>query len=210
MPLFPQWLELSGLPQLLKEQTCGNAAWLTLRTIISIESQSHKFPLPVDIALAELSERAGVSPRLIRRSMQAFSRNGIAKAYIPESDEENSLIQIQIPIRVPRSHPMVLKLTKNSPAFQEHRYCECLEAQHSPSDSRVQETVDLYFNHISLAYNPVIQDRLTSLAHRFSADEIRNAFRRAEKNQSRSLGFVERELSRMRSPKKQEEFNDAL
>ena len=59
---------------------------------------------------------------------------------------------------------------------------------------KVQQVIDLYFNHISMKINSFIVDELRLLARRFPLEAIRRVFGRAAKNDAPELRWAVREL----------------
>lgn len=198
---FPTWLLHSGLPQRLKTESCGSAAWLLLRTIIDLDCRRSTTE-PVDTSIANLAIVTGLTDAEIQDILPVYRKTAVAKYYVPDDEAENALIQLNDPLPTPQTHRQVIALMIPDPAISIHRYCDCPEARDfDPADPVLQEIIDLYLNGISLRINQFIIDRLKNLRHKTDIGAIRWAFKLAAKNNSHSLDFVERQALKIKDKK---------
>jgi hypothetical protein len=189
MSSFPHWLELSGLPRLLQEQTRGSAGWLILRTLIDLDCSTNSKPGTIELTVLQLADRAGLDGPATRRALKQLQKGKWAQMFLPEHDEETALYKIASPLRTPASHADILA---QHPTASTHRYCDCLENGDDVPLPAVQATVDLYFNTCGLKMNAFIVDRLHIITAAVPQEQLKRIFYRAQKAGVRSLSTIER------------------
>jgi hypothetical protein len=199
---FPLWLEFSGMPQAAAERTKGAAGWLVFRKVVELDiARNRSGPGTVEISLEHLAARIGIECAPVRKALGGLRKAALLSFFLPESDEEEALFRVKQPL------PLVLSADEivNRAAAQHEslprpwRYLDdpCAEApEFSENDPILHEIVDLYFNAVGLKMNAFVLDELRLIRERYPTDEIRRSFRRAQKNEIRSLNWVVRELAR--------------
>jgi len=201
----PLWLELSGLPGLLSIKTKGLAGWMLFKKITELDCERNNAPGTVEISLGELERRTGISPDAARKIAVVLRKLKMLASFLPDNDEEAALFRIVTPLNTPTSAEEIRSANPHlfEQGLEHFRYVDdsvpVIENEISPDDADLKEVVDLYFDVIGLKMNAFILDELRMLPQRFSMTEIRNVFRRARKNEIRSLHWVMQELVRLRA-----------
>ncbi len=200
----PLWLECSGLPQLLSQTVKGGAGWPLFKKIVELDCERNSMPGTVEISLEELERRCGVGPALARRTAEKLRKLKLIACFLPDNDEEAALFRVVTPLITPKS-PEVIRaqdahlFEHGSEYFRYFDDCAKVTDNELQTDSPdLKEVVDLYFDVIGLKMNVFILDELRMLPQRFTMAEIRSVFRRAQKNEIRSLHWVMQELVRRR------------
>jgi len=203
----PLWLELSGLPALLSKKTKGSAGWLLFKKISELDCERNTAPGTVEIPLGELENRTGISSDAARKVALSLRKLKILASFLPDNDEEAALFRIITPLITPISAEEIRNANPRlfEQGLEYFRYVDdCVaisENEISADNTDLKEVVDLYFDGIGLKMNAFILDELRMLPQRFSMPEVRNVFRRARKNEIRSLHWVIQELVRSRTKK---------
>jgi hypothetical protein len=208
----PLWLEYSGLPALLTEKVRGGAGWTVFKKIVELDCAANPEPDAVEITLAALAARCGITPAAVRKVIQSLRKLKLIACFLPEHEEEAALLKIRVPLATPLKRSAICeaspRLFLDTP--QHFRYLDDSIAgadRTEPDDAALQETVDLYFNTVGVKMNAFILDELRLVRNRFPMDQIRRTFRWAQQNEIHSLHWVVRELIRHR--KKNEEDNQS-
>ncbi len=200
----PMWLEYSGLPEHLNAKIKGGAGWIFFKKIVELDCDRNSAPGTVEISLSELQKRCGVAPNQARRAAAALRKMNLMACFLPDNDDEAALFRLVTPLQTPRPPELI---RKEDPHLFEHAgdflryYDDCLHNQKDDlptNDPALKETVDLYFDAISLKMNVFILDELRMLPQRFEMQEVRSVFRQARKNEIRSLHWIMQELVRRR------------
>lgn len=194
----PLWLEYSGLPRHLNEAVRAGA-WPVFKKLVELDCQQNAIPDIIEAAAADLAEWTGLKADAVSKILAKLRSAKYVAGYIADHPEEVSLFQIQIPLRTPRTPAETIR--DSGKAFfhpgMRLRYGYPLDAP--PDDeTRLQQVVDLYFNHISMRMNSFILDELRMVARRFSLESARGVFGRAALNETRSLAWAIRELVKER------------
>lgn len=200
----PMWLEYSGLPELLAQKIKGGAGWALFKKIVELDCERNSAPGTVEISLQELQRRCGVLPNTVRRVMATFRKLKLVASFIPDNDEEAALFRIVTPLQTPRRADQIkaedTHLFEHGTEYMRY-FDDCTTGQQEDlptSDPDLKEVVDLYFDTIGLKMNVFILDELRMLPQRFPMQEVRSVFRRARKNEIRSLHWIMQELVRRR------------
>ena len=204
----PLWLEFSGLPVMLAAKVRGGAGWPVLKKIVELDLAGNLIPDTVEITLEELGWRSGVAPGAVRKAILSLRKLKLVTCFLPETDEEEALIRIRVPLETPEGMTEILAkwpaLFPNDPrSFRYSAPWAEVEAreQAEPNprvDPVLQEVVDLYFNTVGLKMNAFILDELKLIRERYPLDALRRQFRRAQQNEIHSLSWVVKELVRSR------------
>jgi hypothetical protein len=198
----PLWITLSGLPRHLCQKIRNGHGWAVLRTILELDCQQNRTPDVVEIPLTDLADLAGLEAPAVRKAILALRKLRIIACFLPETDEEAALLKVRTPLWTPISPD---ELCQRHPAqFSTDgyfRYAQALDEApgNEAAPAFMQEVVDLYFNTIGMKMNAFVLDELRLLVERFSPEEIRSAFRRAQRNEIRSLGWIAGQLAKARS-----------
>lgn len=199
---FPAWLLYSGLPARLNAKA-RIGAWAVFKEIVELDCERHAHPGAVEISVAELSERTGLAPATLRRTLDGLRRAKALLVFLPESDDEPALFQVRVPLETPLSLAEVAakrpELRLLEPGAND-RYAR-VDEEVDPEDPAIRSVVDLYFNLFSLRMNSFILDELIFIARRFPRAEIERVFRQAAHLNRPTLGWAARELSRRHAKK---------
>lgn len=200
----PLWLECSGLPQLLGEKIKGGSGWPLFKKIVELDCERNSMPGTVEISLEDLERRCGVKPDTARKTAEKLRKLKLIACFLPDNDEEAALFRIVTPLVTPRTPDEIRSEDKHlfehgSEYFRYYDDCAAQsEDELATSTPELKEVVDLYFDVIGLKMNVFILDELRMLPQRFTMAEVRSVFRRAQKNEIRSLHWVMQELVRRR------------
>lgn len=199
----PLWLEFSGLPELLNRKIRGGIGWLLFRKIVELDCALNPRPGIVEISLAELSQRTGLSLESVRRGAKALQKLEVITSFLPDNDEEEALFRIKVPLATPHPPAELKQLYPHVFGTEGHyfRYVDTDEAEINESegdDPLLKEIVDLYLNVIGVKMNAFILDELRLIRQRFPMEMVRRTFRRAATNDVHSLAWVVRELIRQK------------
>lgn len=189
------WLEWSGLPLELNKVRAG--AWMVFKKIVELDCRAHQAPGTVEVSLAELAERCGLEPEVAARILEALNKKKYLLCFIPDHIEEPALIEIRMPLKVPRS-PEAIAPRIPDPALRDvtsWRYTG-EKVENETDVKKIQEVVDLYLNLLSQKMNVFIFDQLEIVARRFTIEEIRHTMERAARHELRTIGWVLKELVR--------------
>jgi hypothetical protein len=200
----PKWLEYSGLPELLAQKIKSGAGWPLFKKIVELDCEKNSAPGTVEISLEELQKRCGVAPETTRKAAIALRKLKLLACFIPDNDEEAALFRVVTPLQTPRTAEQIrledAHLFENGADYMRY-YDDCMAGKQEDlptNDPDLKEVVDLYFDTIGLKMNVFILDELRMLPQRFTMQEVRSVFRRARKNEIRSLHWVIQELVRRR------------
>lgn len=192
-----EWLEWSGLP--LELNGIRQGGWTVFRKLVELDCEAHSFPGTVEVSLTELGERCGYPPDKLEKILEALRKKKYLRCFIPENADEEGLFEIRVPLKTPIAVETVAERITN-PRLRdpsEYRYMvERHEEDETKVVSRVQEVVDLYFNHLSQKMNAYILEQIEIAARRFPMESIRLMIERAERHEIRSMGWVLKELIR--------------
>ncbi|MCX7625236.1 MAG: hypothetical protein N2Z21_03375 [Candidatus Sumerlaeaceae bacterium] len=199
----PLWLELSGLPNLLNAKIRGGAGWLLFKKVVELDCALNPQPGVVEISIANLAERTGVAPELLRRAAASLRKIGVLTYFLPDNDEEEALFRIKVPLPTPRSPAEIRQLYPEMFATEGHffRYVDADQLETNEAETEdllLKEIVDLYLNIIGVKMNAFILDELRLIRQRFPIEMVRRTFRRAAANDIHSLAWVVRELIRQK------------
>lgn len=207
----PLWLEYSGLPQLLSQKVKGGAGWPLFKKLVELDCERNREPNTVEISIIELGDRCGIEAPSARKALLAMRKLRLIACFLPESDEEPALLKVRTPLETPVT-PEQLK-TQHPQMFsdvpQHFRYVDQFQApaEDEAADPVLQEIVDLYFNAVGLKMNAFVLDELRLVRQRFPVELVRRTFRRAQKNEIRSLRWVLQELMRQMNKSGEENSN---
>ena len=199
---FPLWIELSGLPSHLNEESKLAYAWAVFRKIVELDLAANSVrPGTVEISLAELGARCGLDAPKAEKAIKAMRKAKLVRAFLPENEEEAALLQLLLPLATPRSadevratHPDLFLEAQWPP-----RYAVAGEADASPTADRgekVKAVVELYLNVLSMKMNSLILDELQLISDRYDMELIQKVFDRARKREAASLGWILAEIRR--------------
>ncbi len=204
LSISPLWLEYSGLPQWLNANIRAGA-WSVFKNIVELDCRMNAIPDIVEIAPAAIAEHVGLDADVVMKTLLKLRQKRIVAASLADSPEEESLLQIQIPLKTPIAAHEICK--QGGPFFRPGmrlRYAYPIEEP--PGDEvRLQQVVDLYFNNISMRMNSFVLDELRLVARRFSLESVRAVFGRAGLNDVHELGWAVRELIKTNARKNQPE-----
>lgn len=199
----PLWLEFSGLPQMLAEKIKGGAGWPVFKKIVELDCATNSEPEAVEITLAELGVRCGVTAAAAHKAILSMRKLKLVACFLPESEDEPALIKVRTPLVTPLSaqeireaHPQLFLETAQRFRYIDDEDAGAAEAD-AAADPVLHEIVDLYFNAVGLKMNAFVLDELRLVRQRYPIDRVRRTFRRAQQNEIRSLQWVVRELVRM-------------
>lgn len=200
----PMWLEYSGLPELLAKKIRGGTGWPLFKKIVELDCERNSAPGTIEVSLEELQKRCGVAPGMARKAATTLRKLKLIACFLPDNDEEGALFRVVTPLDTPRPAEQIRSeesyLFEHAADFM--RYVDdCIASKQEDlptNDPDLKEVVDLYFDTIGLKMNVFILDELRMLPQRFSIQEVRSVFRRARKNEIRSLHWVIQELVRRR------------
>jgi hypothetical protein len=192
-----EWLEWSGLPLELNKVRQGG--WPVFQKLVELDCQAHAFPGTVEISLAELGERCGYPTETLEKIIEALRKKKYLRCFIPDNTDEKGLFEIRVPLKTPLTPEAVAERIPNPRLHQpsDYRYLTAhREEDEVQTVSKVQEVVDLYFNHLSQKMNAYILEQIEIAARRFSMESIRLTIERAERHEIRTMGWVLKELIR--------------
>lgn len=205
---FPLWLEFSGLPEFLNRKA-GKLGWAVFKKIVELDCDRNAEPGTVELSLSDLAPRLGVKSEEIRRTVEKIRKAKALRLFLPENDEETALFEVRQPLPCPIPPDEVLR-RRPHPGLGESaslRYSKPSSAAKTENPKVVEEIVDRYFSTIGLKMNSFILDELRVIAGRFSQEQLRRAFDRAEKLEIRSLRWVVRELYKESGPRESRSKN---
>jgi hypothetical protein len=192
----PRWLEYSGLPEYLRELT-GAYGWTLFKKIIELDCFQNYNPDTVKVTIKELCRTSGVPSDEARELLEKLVELEYIKAFIPDSDEEETWINIVIPINTPRKPEEIKKeyggLRGLEDKTTELRYTVKVEKEESPEEV-FNEVQHLYFTICGSRINQFVLEDLQELAREFSIEEIRSEFGRAKKRKNKALKGIIRKL----------------
>lgn len=206
-----EWLEWSGLPLELNKVRQG--AWPVFHKLAELDCQAHAFPGTVEISLTELAERCGYPVEALEKIIEALRKKKYLRCFIPDNAEEKGLFEIRVPLKTPLAPEAVAERIPNPRLRQpsEYRYLvEHREEDTAQTVSKVQEIVDLYFNHLSQKMNAFILEQIEIAARRFPMESIRLTIERAERHEIRTMGWVLKELIRDHAKQEKKKKKDGL
>lgn len=198
----PLWLEFSGLPQLLNQKIRGGAGWPLFKKIVELDCAVNHSPGLVEVSLAELALRCGLSTAAVRRGLLAMRKLKIVSSFLPDHDEECALLRVCVPLSTPRTTDEIRAEHPELFGDRKHyfRYAVSSDSAQEQTDEEddpiLQEIVDLYLNTVGLKMNAFILDELRLVRTRFPIELIRRTFRRARQNDIHSLSWIVREMIR--------------
>jgi len=198
----PLWLEFSGLPQLLNQKIRGGVGWPLFKKIVELDCAVNHSPGVVEVSLAELAMRCGVTSDAVRRGLLTMRKLKVVASFLPDHDEECALLRVCVPLPAPRTTDEVRAEHPDLFADPKHyfRYAVSTEPAEELTDEEedkiLQEIVDLYLNTVGLKMNAFVLDELRLLRTRFPIELIRRTFRRARQNDIHSLSWIVREMIR--------------
>lgn len=201
---FPLWLELSGLPVRLNEESKLAFAWGVFRKIVELDLAANPArPGMVEVSLAELGGRCGVDAARAEKAIRALRKAKLLRAFLPENEEEPALLQLLLPIATPQS-PDEVRAT-HPDLFLEAEWPPRYAVAPPPTDAtpatreeKIRGVVELYLNVFSMKINSLILDELQMIADRYEMALIEKVFERAKKREAASLGWVLAEIRRER------------
>lgn len=195
---FPLWLEYSGLPTYLNKKA-GIGAWSLLKKLVEIDCAYNHNPASIEVSISELSFLTGIDCEKIKKILLKFRKMKILSSFIPESYEEQSLLQINIPIKTPKNPNEIKKEYSKIfiPTKDFFRYFDNSIEDSTETDPTFQTVVDLYFNTIGFKMNTFILDELKLIKGRFSLDLIQKVFKKAKFLNNPNLMWVIKELFRI-------------
>ena len=205
LTLFPLWLELSGLPEALYEKAKTASPWAVFKKIVELDMAANPArPGLVEIPLGELAARSGVEPARVEKAVKAMRKLGVARAFLPDSEEEPALFQLITPIPTPKScdevrasHPDPFLEAEWPPRYAVEVKEEEEEAAASGErEAKIRRVVDLYLNTFSMKINSIILDQLQMICDRYDLALIEKVFERAKKREARSLSWILSEIRR--------------
>ncbi|MGI8905764.1 MAG: hypothetical protein ACR2IE_04650 [Candidatus Sumerlaeaceae bacterium] len=210
----PQWLEYSGLPQLLAEKVRGGAGWPVFKKIVELDCAVNSEPGTVEATLVELGARCGVEAPAVRKALLSLRKLKLIAVFLPDDDEEVALIKLRTPLQTPVTVQQIkdahARIFADTP--QHFRYVDDYEPsteETTATDPLLQEIVDLYFNAVGLKMNAFVLDELRLVRQRFPSEMVRRTFRRAQQNEIRSLHWVVQELVRQKKKSDEESGSES-
>ncbi|MEQ8819840.1 MAG: hypothetical protein RLY93_06315 [Sumerlaeia bacterium] len=214
--LFPRWIEASGLPQQMAEETKNPHAYWLFRKLIELDiDHNRRAPGVVEISPKGLGGltglHAGQVDKAVKKLRGTKSRRGWVRCFLPDHEEEPGLFQIVTPLETPTPWEVVREcdaLLRDLPdsAFRyatptpeeaagEEDGCEACEGG-ARSDPKIRAVVDLYFDNVSMKMNSFILDELRLIAMRYDPKLIEAVFQRARKKEIQNLGWILKEIRR--------------
>lgn len=195
----PLWLELSGLPALVRARSKSAAGWAVFRKIVEFDCAQHpSTPGVVEVSVAQLAARSGVEPAEVGKVIPALRKLRLLKCFLPESDDEEALFEVicPLPVEMDRTDLVaaVLRESGQSPAFL--RYLDDAVSDNDAVDPALQEVADLYLNVIGTKINVFVVDELRLMVRKYPLAAIRKTFNRARLNEVRSMRWIAGQLSR--------------
>lgn len=197
----PLWLQRSGLPEWLNAKV-NRSAWLVFKTLVETDCARNARPATFEIAPAELARDCGLDAATVMRTLEALRRKKCIALFLPEHPEETALVEIKIPLPIPRPLDEILEefpFNRIAPGTR-LRYMVAGDAAPSAAATgakkALERVIDLYFNVVGMKMNTFILDELRLVCQRFEAKEVEKVFARAAKNDIRSLGWIVKELYR--------------
>jgi DNA-binding transcriptional ArsR family regulator len=193
------WLEWSGLPAALNKLRANG--WLVFKTLVEIDCRAARRPGIVEVSVAELAERCGLTPEAVAKVVEALRKKKYLRCFLPDHPDETALIEIRAPIATPIPPEEVARrvLDPHLRDVLQYRYAHPPEA---PADmGKIQEVVDLYLNRISQKMNSFILEQIEIVAARFAIEDIRRTVDRAARHEIRTIGWVLKELIREQGKK---------
>lgn len=195
---IPGWLVRSGLPAHLNQLANSPAAWSLFRAVVELDVQRNPSrPGTVEAPLADFAAHAGIDPERIPKLVPALRRARAVRCFLPESAEESALFQVLCPLETPVP---AAEIARTDPAYArvplEHmRYATAADAPAlDPADS-LKETIDDYFDMVSMRMNAFTLDDLRLIAQRYDRELVLSVFDRARKRSDRpGLGWIMAEL----------------
>lgn len=197
----PLWLELSGLPLLVREKTKHAAGWAVLRKIVELDCTQHpSAPGTVEVTVVELAARCGVLPEEVRRVLSPLRKMKVLKCFVPDDDEDTALFEIFCPLPVPCSRgtieDLVMRKTSSSVPLTLRYWDEPTNECSDTVDPLLQEVVDLYLNTCGTRINMFVVDELRLMRQKYPIEAVRKTFNRARQNEIHSLAWIAGQLSR--------------
>lgn len=200
-----EWLEWSGLPAELNKVKSG--AWPVFKKLVELDVRAHRVPGTVEVSLGELGERCGLPAESVAKVVEALRRKQYIRCFIPDSEEEEGLFEIRLPLRTPLPAEEVAQRIPDPHLRDSSAYRYTREnSEETVNEKKVQEAVDLYFNLLSGKMNTFILDQIEIAASRFALDEIRLTMERAARHNVRDMGWVIKELIRDHTKAKKEKI----
>lgn len=198
-----EWLEWSGLPLELNKVRSGG--WTVFKKIVDLDCRAHRCPGTIEISFEMLGDRCGFEPDTTLKIVEALRKKKYLRCYLPDNFEEPALLEIRTPLKTPRSPEEVARRVDDPHLRDVSRYRYASEEpERSADEAKIQEVVDLYFNHLSQKMNSFIVEQIEIVARRFEIDEIRHTMERAARHDLRSIGWVLKELIRDHAKKEKE------
>ena len=190
-----EWIEWSGLPMALNQARSG--AWPVFKKLLELDCRAHQSPGTVEISLKELGERCGTPPEAVAKIIEVLRKKKYLRYFLPDNEEEAGLFEIRFPLKTPIPYEEVARLVTDPHLRDASTYRYATEPQAVELDEKkVQEVVDLYFNHLSQKMNAFILEQIEIAARRFPLDQIRHTIERAARHELRNMGWVLKELIR--------------
>lgn len=209
---FPLWLELSGLPATLNGDGKHPFVWSVFHRIVEEDlRQNATKPAITELTVNQLTAACGVDAKKVHKAIGLMRKAGVARAFLPENDDEPACFQIITPIPTPKSPDEVRALHGDYflDAPWPPRYAvEIAPESEGDRESRakkIERVGDLYLNTFSMRLNSLIVDELQLIADRYDLDLIEKVFQLAKKKDVRSLAWVVSEIRRETNVRKRAE-----
>ena len=190
----PRWLEVSGLPQWLREQA-GPLAWPLLAKLIEIDCRVNPRPQYFDASPDDLSQSTGLTMEETEENLDQLQELGIIRK---RRGKKGLRIRIESPLPTPQPYAEV---APTLPGLPLDRYAHRSEAE----KTKLEEVRNLYLQTFGGKATTYSEETLREISVKFSVEEIRSAFKRALERESISLSWILKRLYRRR-----ERLQDAL
>jgi hypothetical protein len=165
---------------------------------MDLDEGRNSTPGLINLPLNELADLCALDPKELRQAIPILRRLKLLKCFLPDGDEETAAFQILTPLTVPATRQQIIAAWRlyaphTSEAEPYLRYIDppragqarCIPDTNFPDAMPL--LIDLYFTHCGFKMNAFIIDHLNRVASTYTADEIRSAFRRAEKNETHNF-----------------------
>ncbi len=195
------WLELCGLPLSITQTAKNPAAWMIFRKIVELDCEAHpSSPGEVETSVAELADRAGVTPDTLHKMIKPLRKMKLLKCFLPDNDDDTAIFKIACPLPVETSRDDIMAILQQAKgtAPLKLRYLDDTDGKETgdeATDKTLREVVDMYLNVVGTRINVFVVDELRLLAGRYPIGAIRKAFAAAKANDIRSLGWIGSHLS---------------
>lgn len=197
---IPLWLDHSGLPGLLRDETKSPIAWFLFKHLVQLDCETNPQPGVVECPILEFSEHTGIEPKAVLSTLKKLRKQSLIRCFLPDHEEEVALIQLLCPLQTPISWK---QLQREHPKFQgllehEFRYATQQSAAEFATDqlkqTKFQQVLELYLNLVSMKINQFVQDEIALIAEFYEYKLVQKIFLQARQKEIQNLGWIIRQI----------------